>query len=58
MDKSLDDFADQHENAATDQDWDDFERFLQKKKEENHEFYPFPAPEEEYQSTLVRKCLH
>ncbi|XP_019766812.2 chloride channel protein 2 isoform X1 [Dendroctonus ponderosae] len=53
MENSIHGIVDEHENATTDQDWDDFERFLQKKKEENHEFYPFPAPEEEYQSTLM-----
>lgn len=60
MDKSPDGFLDEHEV----EDWEDFEKFMTKKRKNAHRpaqtaFYPFPPQdEEEYQSTLVRKtCL-
>ncbi|XP_050300411.1 chloride channel protein 2 [Anthonomus grandis grandis] len=60
MDKPSDGFVDENEIAATDQDWEDFEKFLRKKKKEEKKkpepqmaFYPFPLQEEEYQSTLM-----
>ncbi|XP_030756628.1 chloride channel protein 2 isoform X2 [Sitophilus oryzae] len=55
MDKESDGLSDEQ---ATDQDWEDFEKFLRKKKKSgnpDHQlaFYPFPSQEEEYQSTLM-----
>lgn len=59
-DKSPEGFLDEHEV----EDWDDFEKFMTKKRKNAHRpaqtaFYPFPPQdEEEYQSTLVRTtCL-
>ncbi|KAF7286626.1 chloride channel protein 2 isoform X2 [Rhynchophorus ferrugineus] len=57
MDQPSDTFADEHDMEATDRDWEDFEKFLRKKKKAGHSeqlaFYPFPPQEEEYQSTLM-----
>lgn len=58
MDNPSDGLIDEHDVAATDQDWDDFEKFLRKKKKNEKPntqmaFYPFPLQEEEYQGTLV-----